>query len=430
MRISITGWRFGLPPDGVKKEGCGMKRKVVVFVLAGILLLTPAAVQAEGPAAGGNDTEAAAGQPEPNSSAPASEGEAGAEPRTPAEGGNGSGPQAPAEGGDGTEPQAPAEGDDGTGPQAPAEGGDGTGPQAPAEGGNKAQPEGTDSGAVNNGAQASGEGEVTEPITKEDKPYLSLGANLSQEQRDTVLGLLGINPAELAEYDVIYTTIDEEYKYLGEYLPAETLGSRSLSSVLVVKRDPGNGINITTKNISYCTIGMYKNALITAGITDADIIVAAPFPISGTAALVGAMKAYAVMTGEEVAEENMDAALNELVLTGELAQSLGDSQQVEEFIAYLKQLIVENNLESEEEIRAAIDEASEKLDITLSEEEIQQIISLLKKISSLDLDLDSIMSQAKDLYDRLSEFTSSPGFWDKVKGFFNAIIDFFKGLFS
>ena len=34
MRISITGWRFGLPPDGVKKEGCGMKRKVVVFVLA------------------------------------------------------------------------------------------------------------------------------------------------------------------------------------------------------------------------------------------------------------------------------------------------------------------------------------------------------------------------------------------------------------
>ena len=416
MRISITGWRFGLPPDGVKKEGCGMKRKVVVFVLAGILLLTPAAVQAEGPAAGGNDTEAAAGQPEPNSSAPASEGEAGAEPRTPAEGGNGSGPQAPAEGGDGTEPQAPAEGDDGTGPQAPA------------EGGNKAQPEGTDSGAVNNGAQASGEGEVTEPITKEDKPYLSLGANLSQEQRDTVLGLLGINPAELAEYDVIYTTIDEEYKYLGEYLPAETLGSRSLSSVLVVKRDPGNGINITTKNISYCTIGMYKNALITAGITDADIIVAAPFPISGTAALVGAMKAYAVMTGEEVAEENMDAALNELVLTGELAQSLGDSQQVEEFIAYLKQLIVENNLESEEEIRAAIDEASEKPAITLSEEEIQQITSLLKKISSLDLD--SIMSQAKDLYDRLSEFTSSPGFWDKVKGFFNAIIDFFKGLFS
>ena len=93
-------------------------------------------------------------------------------------------------------------------------------------------------------------GEVTEPITKEDKPYLSLGANLSLGQRETVLKLLGINPEELAEYDVIYTTIDEEYQYLGNYLPAEKMGKKSLSSVLVVKREKGHGISITTKNIS------------------------------------------------------------------------------------------------------------------------------------------------------------------------------------
>ena len=429
MRISITGWRFGLPPDGVKKEGCGMKRKVVVFVLAGILLLTPAAVQAEGPAAGGNDTEAAAGQPEPNSSAPASEGEAGAEPRTPAEGGNGSGPQAPAEGGDGTEPQAPAEGDDGTGPQAPAEGGDGTGPQAPAEGGNKAQPEGTDSGAVNNGAQASGEGEVTEPITKEDKPYLSLGANLSQEQRDTVLGLLGINPAELGDYDVIYITNEQEHQYLGNYVDASKIGTRSLSSVLIVKRETGHGINITTKNISYCTIGMYKNALITAGITDADIIVAAPTPISGTAALVGAMKAYSDMTGEEVTEESMDTALNELVLTGDLATAVGDSEKAEELVAYLKQEVLSKDLTDEGEIRVVIDQACEEFDIVLSEEEISQLIDLLKKIGQLDLDWDSIKNQAEELYNKLSEIDAG-GFFEKVAGFFQSILDFFKGLFS
>lgn len=417
--------------DSVKKEGYDMKKKVMVFVLAGVLLLSSFAVQAEGPAAGEHGAEAQ--QPVPNSEAPSESGD-GAQPQEPSGSGDGAQPEGTEGNGEGTQPEAPSGSEGGAQPEGPA--GNGAQPEGTEGGGDGSQqkePAGNDNGApepAGQDAQASGEGEVTEPITKEDKPYLSLGANLSQEQRDTVLGLMGINPAELGEYDVIYTTIDEEYKYLGEYLPAETLGSRSLSSVLVVKRDPGNGINITTKNISYCTIGMYKNALITAGLTDADIIVAAPFPISGTAALVGAMKAYSVMTGEEVAEENMDAALNELVLTGELAQSLGDSQQVEELIAYLKQLIVENNLESEEDIRAAIDEACEKLEITLSEEEIQQIISLLKKISSLDLDLDSIMSQAKELYDRLSKFTSSPGFWDKVKDFFNAIIDFFKGLFG
>lgn len=44
---------------------------------------------------------------------------------------------------------------------------------------------------------------------------------------------------------------------------------------------------------------MYKNALTTAGITDADIIVAGPKPISGTAALVGIFEAYEAMTGKQ-----------------------------------------------------------------------------------------------------------------------------------
>ena len=280
------------------------------------------------------------------------------------------------------------------------------------------------------GQTDSQEGEVTEPITKEDKPYLSLGANLSEDQRNTVLELLGVDPAELSDYDVIYTTIDEEYQYLGSYLSEETIGKRSLSSVLVVKREQGNGINITTKNISYCTVGMYKNALITAGITDADMIVAGPFPISGTAALVGAMKAYAVMTGEEVSEESMDAAVNELVLTGELAESVGDSQQVEEFIAYLKQQIVEQGLNTEEDIQKVIEEAEKEFQISLSEEDMQRINELLQKISDLDLDIDALMSQARELYDKLAQIGESSGFFDKVAEFFQAIVDWFKSLFQ
>ncbi len=279
-------------------------------------------------------------------------------------------------------------------------------------------------------AVAGQDGEVTEPITKEDKPYLSLGGNLTEEQRNTVLQLMGIDPSELSEYDVIYTTIDEEYQYLGNYLSSDTIGKRSLSSVVVVKREQGHGINITTKNISYCTVGMYKNALITAGITDADIIVAAPFPISGTGALVGTMKAYAVMTGEEVSEENMDAALNELVVTGDLADTIGDSEQVEEFIAYLKQQIVGRGLKTEEDIRALIKEAGKKFNISLNEEQIRDIVALLQKIGNLDLDIDTLVSQARDLYDRIADIGRSSGFFDKIAEFFRAILDFFKNLFS
>lgn len=273
------------------------------------------------------------------------------------------------------------------------------------------------------------EGEVTEPITKEDKPYLALGANLRPEQQNTVLNLLGINPAELEDYDVIYITNEEEHEYLGDYVSAEKIGTRSLSSVLVVKREKGNGIHITTKNISYCTIGMYKNALITAGITDADIIVAGPSPISGTAALVGVMKAYAVMTGETVTEESMDTAMNELVLTGDLAETVGDAEKAEELIAFLKQEVVGKKLKNQTEIRDVIDRACGEFNVALSETEINQLVDLLQKIGNLDLDLDSIKNQAQELYNKLSKIDAE-GFFDKIAGFFQSIVDFFKGLFS
>ena len=96
---------------------------------------------------------------------------------------------------------------------------------------------------------------------------------------------------------------------------------------------------------------MYKNALTTAGITDADIIVAGPKPISGTAALVGIFEAYEAMTGEAVQDNVVDAALNELVVTGELEASIQGltDQEVEEFIAYIKSLIAEKGLTDREE---------------------------------------------------------------------------------
>ena len=134
------------------------------------------------------------------------------------------------------------------------------------------------------------------------------------------------------------------------------------------------------------------------------------------------------MTGEEVSEESMDAALNELVLTGDIAQIVGDSQKAEELLAYLKQVLIENGLDSEAEIQKAIEDACDEFDITLTQDEIDQLITLLMKIKDLDLDLDTIMSQAQALYDKLDAMNAE-GFLDKVIAFFQSIIDFFKNLF-
>ena len=102
----------------------------------------------------------------------------------------------------------------------------------------------------------------------EEKPYLSLGADLSASQKSKVLELLGVKENELDQYKVVKVTNKDEHKYLDDYLDSSVIGTHALSSVLIEKRDKGEGIDVTTKNITYCTAGMYENALTTAGVTD------------------------------------------------------------------------------------------------------------------------------------------------------------------
>lgn len=273
-------------------------------------------------------------------------------------------------------------------------------------------------------------------IKKDDKPYLALGADLSDDQKNIVLSLMGIDPANLANYNVTYVTNAQEHQYLDSYVDSSKIGSKSWSSVVIVKRKKGNGLNISTNNITYCTVGMYKNALTTAGITDADIIVAGPKPISGTAALVGIFEAYEAMTGEAVQDNVVDAALNELVVTGELEASIQGltDQEVEEFIAYIKSLIAEKGLTDEKSINEAIDEACDKYGVTLSDDERQKIVDLLLKITSLGIDLSGLVDYAASLYNSFKNGGSSSGIIASIGNFFgnifSAIGEFFKNLFK
>lgn len=262
--------------------------------------------------------------------------------------------------------------------------------------------------------------------------YVSFGADLEDDEKEKVMSLLGIDEEDLEDYTVGEITNADEHKYLGDYLDAGVIGSRALSSVVVVIGQEGDGIDVETKNISYCTPGMYTNALITAGIKDADVIVAGPFEITGTAALVGAMKAYSELTGETISAESMDTAVNELVVTSQMAQDGNvNAEDVEQLIAFVKAKVVEENLDNEEAISKAIDQGASELGITVTQEEKDTIISLMKKINDLDLDIDSMKAQAKDLFNKLEDMGIDK---EKAKNFFQKIIEalteFFNNIFS
>jgi len=276
-------------------------------------------------------------------------------------------------------------------------------------------------------------GQKTFADSIEEKPYLSLGADLNETEKNTVLELLGVDKTQLERFTLGEVTNEEEHEYLGEYMPANIIGKRALSSVLVTLEEEGRGIDVATNNITYCTGGMYRNALATAGIQDASVKVAGPFNITGTAALVGAMKAYEAMTGEIISEETKDAATNELVATGELAENIGDTQKAEELIALIKDKVVSRDLSSLTEIKNAIEEACKDLQISLSEEDRQLILDLMDKIKNLDIDIDQLKEQAKAVYEKLAEMgidLKSESFWQSVKDFFDRLFDTIIGFFG
>lgn len=259
---------------------------------------------------------------------------------------------------------------------------------------------------------------------------LALGADLSASQRATVLSEMGITEAEAAAYETIYITNDMEHQYLDESLGASVVGTHALSSVLLIPQESGAGLSVETHNVNFCTIAMYRNALLTVGVQDAKVIVAAPSSISGTAALVGALKAYETYSGETVSEDAFSVATDELVLTGELMDEL-DSEQISDLIAYLKQQIAERGLDDPDKLSEVVRQASDEMDLKLTDEQVSQIVDLLLKLNKLDIDPGKLASQAKELYDKLdslgidldtekvgnfiTRFVSS--IWDLIQGF-------------
>ena len=279
---------------------------------------------------------------------------------------------------------------------------------------------------------ASADAVVSGEDTSYDR-YIAFGQDLKASEKQKVLQQFGINESDLSNYKTIEITNQEEHDYLGDYIDAKVIGSRALSSVMIVKTEKGSGIQVETKNITYCTSGMYCNALVTAGLEDAQVTVVGPFGISGTSALVGAMKAYSVMTGKDISESTMDAATDELVTTAELADSIGDSENV-------KQKVFSDNLTTRDDIKDAINASANALDIKLSDDDVNKITDMMEKVSKVDVDVDAIKDQAKDIYNKLKDSgidfskVDTEGLSEKVGGFFSnifdAIKDFFTGLFG
>ena len=207
-----------------------------------------------------------------------------------------------------------------------------------------------------------------------------IGADLTEEQITLVYQAFGVPRGSVTQLKL---TNAEERQLLEGFVDPAVIGTRSISCVYMELLSPDSGMNVATNNITWCDADLYINALSTVGIKDVRIIVAAPFPVSGTAALAGIYKAYEDMTGQELDKEAKNVSTQELTVTGELAQEIGSTDSTS-IVQELKLILSETSKMSDEQIRVEITNIASRYHVSLTETQIRQLISLCRSLQGLD----------------------------------------------
>ncbi len=250
-----------------------------------------------------------------------------------------------------------------------------------------------------------------------------IGADLDASQVESVYGMFGVTRGSVIELKV---TNAEERQYLEGYVDESLIGTRSISCVYVELLPEGGGMSVTTSNITWCTGEMYISALATAGITDARIVVAAPFEVSGTAALTGIYKAYEDMTGKKLDDLAKLVSTQELTITGDLAKEIG-SMDSTSIVNELKLMLNETKNMTDEELRKEIVQIASRYNVSLTDAQLRQLIELCRSLEGLDPNqLKQRVEEVQSKLQKVSEAkTKVVGFAKTVRKVVESVSGFF-----
>lgn len=248
---------------------------------------------------------------------------------------------------------------------------------------------------------------------KDDVIY---GVALNDQQRKIV-----DNAVEINSEDFNVSTVNGAD--LEKYLGYGTSDSNMISSIVVKRLKKGSGIRVMIKtpgNINQITEAQYTNAAITAGLTDAEIFVASPKPVTGESALVGVYKSEE-LHGENLDPQRTKTAQKELKTVIEVSKQNEsnpnfDSKKLDKAVIEVKEKLAdykEKNGEtaSEEQIGTYVINALKNVDMdkVLSENNINVLVnyfSSYQNTSAIDSKevKDNLFKLAKDIGGKAGKF--------------------------
>lgn len=287
-----------------------------------------------------------------------------------------------------------------------------------------------------------------------EEPIVTLGSSLTSSQKTGTINTLTAS-LNGADYQTLTVNGDTLVKYLNPAGESFTSSSGVWSSAMIQKTSSGSGINVKildyngSNNITTITANQYKNAALTAGITDANIYVTSATPIDGSGALAGVYAAYA-KTGNSLNTKQVTAAQDELSTLSGITQAnknkdgYTDSQLNNAIAGAKKEMAQKGSSVTKNEITTIVNQQITNNNLTnvITNNQKTEIINLLVKIrdsgaldsSSFKTQANSLMkniqSNAKNVFSKLNTKENQnllQKIWTAIVNFFNSI---FKSIFG
>ena len=241
----------------------------------------------------------------------------------------------------------------------------------------------------------------------DSRKVVTLGADLTDQQKQIVMNYFGVTSDQV---DILTITNQDERDHLGSYVPLEQIGTHTYSCALVSPTSSG-GIQVKTANLDWVTCNMIATTLSTSGVVNCDVIAAAPIRVSGTGALTGIIMAYEQASGENLDPQKKELATEELVITGQLADNVGQKEATA-IVNEAKTEIISQNITDITVIQNIVNEAASDNNAQLTQDQLDMVTELLDKISQEDYNYDDM----KDTLERVDENVGVTSQVDELNG--------------
>lgn len=230
--------------------------------------------------------------------------------------------------------------------------------------------------------------------------------------------------------NTIYVTDEVIIKQLGldPNDPANYAGG-CYSSAYVKLLDDNSGINVKATNLTEVTESMLMNALITSGITAADVKVSSPFKVTGTSALSGILAGVEEVGGFEISLKQKEAAQKEIETTVKVGDEIG-SEEASTIINDIKTEVIKERPKTEEEIKKIVENITKQYNVNISINAKDSIVNLMSDVNDLGLDYSELKSSLKEASNKLSNNLKELGSKLKEEGFFEKIKNWFVDLWD